>query len=281
VAEHVEPALAFRLLASKDGVSVLHQYDSTKVLDVSPTQLPSAQTPYYGVPPKVGGTCGGLVQPTVSVLTHHELSMGAPIQAAILAVDAAISPDGKWLALAHAGMRDPDAASSSFRAPKSSLGQVSVVALGATPDTSSPVRCVVPISVIDVTGQTTAVAFNPDVQTGGAAFVVQTREPAQLVFYHDPLGNVTATIDLGGSSVLDTGHETFHRDAGAGIACASCHAEARRTASGSFIRRSQNAIGEHRHPRRSRFTDGDVNDIGAHGAGLEQRMRTSRESRTE
>ena len=32
-------------------------------------------------------------------------------------------------------------------------------------------------------------------------------------------------VDLGGDSVYDTGHELFHRDAGAGIACASCHAE--------------------------------------------------------
>ena len=32
-------------------------------------------------------------------------------------------------------------------------------------------------------------------------------------------------IELGGESVADTGHELFHRDAGSGIACASCHAE--------------------------------------------------------
>jgi mono/diheme cytochrome c family protein len=32
-------------------------------------------------------------------------------------------------------------------------------------------------------------------------------------------------IDLGGESVYDTGHEIFHRNAGGGIACASCHAE--------------------------------------------------------
>jgi len=32
-------------------------------------------------------------------------------------------------------------------------------------------------------------------------------------------------VSLGGASVLDTGHELFHRDSGAGVACAECHAE--------------------------------------------------------
>ncbi|HMJ12591.1 MAG TPA: cytochrome-c peroxidase, partial [Polyangiaceae bacterium] len=34
-----------------------------------------------------------------------------------------------------------------------------------------------------------------------------------------------AEVPLGGDSVLDTGHELFHRDTGSGIACASCHLE--------------------------------------------------------
>ena len=51
-----------------------------------------------------------------------------------------------------------------------------------------------------------------------------TREPASLVLLRDPLGD-RATVDLGGASVYDTGHELFHRDTGVGIACASCHVE--------------------------------------------------------
>lgn len=46
-----------------------------------------------------------------------------------------------------------------------------------------------------------------------------SREPAQL---RGPDG---AVIELGGPSVFDTGHDLFHVDAGAGIACASCHPE--------------------------------------------------------
>jgi mono/diheme cytochrome c family protein len=32
-------------------------------------------------------------------------------------------------------------------------------------------------------------------------------------------------IELGGESMRDTGHDLFHRDSGAGITCAGCHAE--------------------------------------------------------
>src|SRR5207244_3010320 len=58
-----------------------------------------------------------------------------------------------------------------------------------------------------------------------AFFAVQSREPATLTIFTDISGNNSRTVDLGGGSVFDTGHELFHRDAGAGIACASCHAE--------------------------------------------------------
>jgi hypothetical protein len=279
--EHVEPALAFRLLASKDRAYVLHQYDSTKIIDVKPTQSPLPQTP-YGAPLKVGGGCGGLVQPTVSVLTDHELSMGAPLQAAILAVDAAISPDGKWLALAHAGMRDPGAPSSSPFFSKSSVGRVSVVAVDDSPDTSSPAGCVAPTSVVDVAGQTTAVAFNPDVQTAGAALVVQTREPAQLVVLATPTSTSGDTIDLGGLSAFDTGHDLFHRDTGAGIACASCHPEGAedgrvwRFSSGD--RRTQ-AINVGIAGTEPFHWDGDVADIGSLMVQVfEQRMGGPHES---
>ncbi|MEZ4436209.1 MAG: cytochrome-c peroxidase [bacterium] len=46
-----------------------------------------------------------------------------------------------------------------------------------------------------------------------------SREPAELV------GPDETVITLGGPSVFDTGHDLFHVDAGAGIACASCHPE--------------------------------------------------------
>jgi cytochrome c peroxidase len=76
--------------------------------------------------------------------------------------------------------------------------------------------CASPV-VADVPGQATAIAHS-DTQ-----FVVQTREPASLALISNM--QLLAQVDLGGDSVYDTGHEIFHRDAGAGIACGSCHAE--------------------------------------------------------
>jgi mono/diheme cytochrome c family protein len=61
------------------------------------------------------------------------------------------------------------------------------------------------------------VAFAGDVR------VIQTREPARLV-----LGD-GAIIELKGESVLDAGHDLFHRapNAAMGMSCASCHPEGR------------------------------------------------------
>lgn len=77
--------------------------------------------------------------------------------------------------------------------------------------------------------QVVAVAF-----TATGDLVYQTREPSTLNivsasnlttrgFGEAP--RVSARIELGGDSVVDTGHDLFHRDSGGGIACASCHAE--------------------------------------------------------
>lgn len=68
--------------------------------------------------------------------------------------------------------------------------------------------------------QATAVAFDGSQNR----YFVFSREPAQLIevnLNH----SAQRSIPLGGSSVVDTGHALFHRDAGRGIACASCHPE--------------------------------------------------------
>ncbi len=54
---------------------------------------------------------------------------------------------------------------------------------------------------------------------------MQTREPATLSLFTNPSDSGMRLVQLGGDSMLDTGHELFHRDAGGGLACASCHAE--------------------------------------------------------
>jgi cytochrome c553 len=68
--------------------------------------------------------------------------------------------------------------------------------------------------------QPVAVASRSD-----GTFVVQIREPAQIVVVID--GIVFQTIALDAASAFDPGHDLFHHDASptSAIACASCHPE--------------------------------------------------------
>jgi cytochrome c peroxidase len=68
-----------------------------------------------------------------------------------------------------------------------------------------------------------AVAFLAD----GKQLAVQTRAPAGIVVLDTSqvFANVVNEISFGNEARRDTGHDIFHRDAGNGIACASCHVE--------------------------------------------------------
>lgn len=70
-------------------------------------------------------------------------------------------------------------------------------------------------SAYNVEGQAVAVALLPNDE-----FVVQSREPAALIFMPS-----RHRVDLATTSREDTGHAIFHSNSGSGIACASCHGE--------------------------------------------------------
>jgi hypothetical protein len=256
--EPVAPSVAWRTLAGPSGEAmVLHQYALSAVIQLPPKeQSPpasqngggsvsappgfspdGAQQP-YGAPP---GGCGGLVQPALSrVDASGVVHMGMPLTAPVLSIDAALSPDGQWVALASAGTHDPDAPTFGGSSPGPTIvapaaGQITLVNLANTVfpriDLASgpAVPCAMPGSGFEIPGQAIAVAFNPRTDAAAAAtntwIVVQSREPAWLVLVRDPTGQDPIVVDLEGDSVFDTGHDLFHRDAGAGIACASCHVE--------------------------------------------------------
>jgi len=248
VAEGMDPAVAWRTIGSPSGqVLMLHQYGLAEPIDIGQKSIdigqkemspvePVAPQP-YGAP--AGTTCGGgLVSPAVTTMNGAgQVQMGTQIGHGVLTVDLSVSPDGAWIALAHAGTPDPAAPNGPSIIPvtpsalATPMGEISIMKVGSTavqdPTTEN---CVSPDFTIGTQGQATAIAFNPnmDPQTTGAQgvwFVVQTREPAELVFVRDPMNTQSTTLDLGGASVLDSGHELFHRDSGAGIACAECHAE--------------------------------------------------------
>jgi mono/diheme cytochrome c family protein len=245
--EPIEPAVAWRALPTPTGGAIiLHQYGLASSIKLAPPKTPDDPTPTgtFGTaqpaPPTAGGGggeaygtppsgCGGLVQPAITQIEADgtSVTMGAPIVAPVLTVDAAISPDGGSVLLAHAGLRDQQAptANDGFAAFPASIqtGVSLVVRTSVTSTDNVRAGCAIPRQVT-VPGQVTAVAFNPS-PTAGALFAVQTREPAGIMIFADGNGLNGQSIPLGGDSVFDTGHELFHRDAGAGIACASCHAE--------------------------------------------------------
>lgn len=116
----------------------------------------------------------------------------------------------------------------------SSAGTSTVTLLAKTKslDIDTSGQCAFGSNVV-VLGQATALAF-----TVSGDLLVQSREPALLTIVPRaqwaPLvgaeqgqqqTNPPHVVTLGPERVTDTGHEIFHRDAGGGIACASCHAE--------------------------------------------------------
>ena len=228
----MDPAVAWRTLVAPSGdVVMLHQYDLSAPVGTG-TSAPSAPPPtaYYGAASGSAPGCAGLVSAGVTTLTTgNAVLMGTQVSGAALTVDMAVSPDGAWVALAHAGTVDPGTLSTPTTFGGTIMGtggQVTVMAVGSTagqrPETTN---CSVPDISLDMEGQVTAVAFNPNREQVGVWLVAQSREPAQLFIVGDESSRSHFAVDLGGPSMLDTGHEIFHRNAGAGIACAQCHAE--------------------------------------------------------
>jgi hypothetical protein len=231
------PSVAWRAVSGPgDQIYLLHQYGFASTVhlkpaasgsgadggDLRPPPLLGTGSSPYGAPPD---TCGGLVQAAVSrVFASTDPQMGSPIEAPPLTVDIAVSSDGGWAALAHAGgvaRLQADGTTPS--------GQVMVIATSDLFSRNGDAgNSCTAAGALQVVGQPTAVAFNPsnsdDAKATNTWIVVQSREPAALYAFRDVI-NKPVIISLGGDSVLDTGHELFHRDAGGGIACASCHPE--------------------------------------------------------
>jgi len=150
-----------------------------------------------------------------------------------LVVDTAVSPDGRYLAVASPGDW------------LQQRGTVRVYAVEDMPK-SPPVglvECQFPVHEIGRDEQVVAVAY-----TATGDLVTFAREPATVTTWRpysqtsdpqvspgcagcfDPLTHPglerVSRIALPGESVRDTGHDLFHANVGGGMACASCHGEA-------------------------------------------------------
>jgi len=222
----LQPGVAWRAIATSTGGAMLVHQDT--VNDEVPISAPSANGSSYG-----GGSgpgCDGIVKNVLSTVAANGSVVSAQFSGAPLPVDVALSPDQKWIAVAHAGIADMDAPRPFLVFP----GNGPSATTGKAPGGFGQGVSILPTSNVNangsnncnfsqgsaVMGAATAVAF-----TTNNRLVVQTREPAQLLVLSElPFGS-TSVVDLGGESRADTGRDLFHSDAGGGIACASCHPE--------------------------------------------------------
>ncbi len=241
-----QPSVAWRTVAAPGGgVLMLHQRAFTGELPVDPQSGGSG----YG-----GDNCGGgPVQSVVSTVGPSAPRLPSPeLNDAVLMVDLALSADGKNIALvgpgnAHAtgsALLAGPLAQATESSDQSGCQQAILTARGDGAwwlgNGSTLVRSRLP-------GEAVAVAFGP-----GDKLVVQMRNPPQLVLVPPGLpapvptappspspGGLPPTpvpppppaepapgvVVLSTEVRADTGHEIFHANSGAGIACASCHPE--------------------------------------------------------
>jgi mono/diheme cytochrome c family protein len=219
----LSPALAWRALRAANGnVWMMHQQSQDEQVVISAGGG-------YG-----SGGCATITGGKVTELDPDGKTvraMGVPLLG--LSVDAALSANGKWLAIAAPG------------AYLRSSGTLQVFATTSMQTGENPGDCQVPTHSGGDENQTTAVAFDDN-----NVLYAYSREPAELQIFVEPQVDTSntstvgrfpvglfggsngqrltrkASIALDLSSMRDTGHDLFHADVGQGIACASCHGEA-------------------------------------------------------
>ncbi len=146
---------------------------------------------------------GGIVRSVVTVIAADGTVLVNRELAGVLPVDLAVSPDGAHVAAVAPGNMFVSGLSTVFEFDSCGQRDELATTLGG-PLGAQPI----------------AVAFDKfnDI-------VVQTREPAQLWII--ARGGSQQPVTLSSTSRRDAGHDIFHVQAGAMIACASCHPEGR------------------------------------------------------
>jgi mono/diheme cytochrome c family protein len=191
--------LAWRTL----GVSLDGKTSTLAMVSQHPTSEPVATVPGgYGV----GGSKSSPCQSTRGIVTTR-VRVGSgfvDIGEAVLPVD--MATNGRELAVVAAG-----------NAFTKDLPQLFILLAN---EVSTAKGGCVSMGHGKVPGQAVAAVFD-----ASDDLVVQTREPAAIHFMTKDRVAVESTISLSSDSVADTGHAIFHANAGAFIACASCHAE--------------------------------------------------------
>jgi hypothetical protein len=203
-------AVAWRAVAMPDGgVAMVHQRGCDDVVQHG------GGRGGYG---SNNASCDAILHSAISlVAVDGTVTNGPALGGLPLPVDLAVSPDGAQMAIVSAA----NAYDPGF--PTVAVVSTRDVRDGAASGDNGAGRCHVPgrdacdgctAAVPSAFGEAIAVAFAPD-----GSVMVQTREPAALAI------GTGSPIVLATDSRADTGHQVFHANAGAGVACASCHAE--------------------------------------------------------
>ena len=207
------PGVAWRTIGMSDGsVAMVHQRAVDDVV------LQNVERGYGG-----RSTCDSIIHTSVSVVAADGTVRNGPALGDFpLAVDLALSPDGTKVAFVSAanGNGTPIQQAVHVTDVTSVVDAHGKCRHDISRSSCSGSGCGA-LRVSSVRTGVVAIAFVPD-----GSVVVQTREPAML---HFSTYSATAglTVTLSSESRRDTGHTVFHANAGASIACASCHAEGR------------------------------------------------------
>jgi hypothetical protein len=199
------PSVAYRMIEHEGRVVVLHQLASNE------TTVQISVSGGYG-----GFDCTpGIVQAGVTIIEGTAVMNTAALGNLVLPVDIAVDGTTDRVLIAAAGSRTDDPVGpgrfeGGARAPAVAEGFLSDFEISP----SLLLGCGGGLSYDDGR-RVTSVGYTDD----GRA-VALTRAPSEL--------HVIGTderVALPGADVYDVGHELFFGDSGAGIACASCHAE--------------------------------------------------------
>ena len=207
-AKPTQPNTAWRTIARDDGtILMLHQRAQLSVVRVN---TPNG----YGMSDAT--LCGeSIVQPTLTAFdVEGEGRHVGVMPGAVLSVDVAERPGTTELAVAAPGNIDLIARGRANNVVQFDLERP----VEEDPFERTPAVCLVDGDRPAVVNrEITAIAFD---DLGG--LYAYDRQSSELV----AAGGVVL-LQLSTEEVFDTGHDLFHKDAGRGIACASCHPEGR------------------------------------------------------
>ncbi len=211
------PHVAWRMVAAEGGALVLHQRESTTVLETE-----SALGGYGGPSVSAPTDCTGEQRvTTVATFVGDRAEIGASLDL-VLGVDVALSANGEELVVAtpanaYARSGGPDARSGMLGGV-ATYDALTVHAPNDSPDplASEGICATRTTTETPVDGAPTAVAFGPD----GRLFI-QSHAPAMLTIVG---GGATMDVRLANDAPA-IGEAIFHARTGSGFACASCHPE--------------------------------------------------------